>query len=167
LLFFIQLHNRRVHLAGVTANPTGAWVAQQARNPVAALDKEAAAVRFVIRDRDSKFTRAFDDVWRALGAEVILTPSRAPNANAVAERWVGTVRRECLDQFLIAGGRQLLRVLHIYVEHYNRHRPHRGLGSSAPQPSECCDEADPPAAVRQLRRRDVLGSLIHEYNRTA
>jgi putative transposase len=115
LLFFIQLHNRHVHLAGVTANPTGAWVAQQARNPVAALDKEAAAVRFVIRDRDSKFTRAFDDVWRALGAEAILTPRRAPNANAVAERWVGTVRRECLDQFLIAGRRQLLRVLHIYV----------------------------------------------------
>jgi putative transposase len=91
VLFFIQLHNRRVHLAGVTANPTGAWVVQQARNLVAVLDEEATALRFLIRDRDSKFTRAFDDVWHGLGAEVILTPIQAPNANAVAERWVGTV----------------------------------------------------------------------------
>jgi putative transposase len=97
VLFFIQLHNRRGHLAGVTATPTGAWVAQQARNLVAVLDQEATVVRFLIRDRDSKFTRAIDDVWRAVGAEVILTPIQAPNTNAVAERWVGTVRRECLD----------------------------------------------------------------------
>ena len=86
VLFFTQLHNRRVHLAGVTATPTGAWVAQQARNLVAVLDQEATVVRFLIRDRDSKFTRAFDDVWRAVGAEVILTPIQAPNANAVAQR---------------------------------------------------------------------------------
>jgi len=85
-----------MHLAGVTANPTGAWVAQQARNLAATLDEEATAVRFLIRDRDRKFTRAFDDVWRAVDAEVILTPIQAPNANAVAERWVGTLRRGCL-----------------------------------------------------------------------
>jgi putative transposase len=97
VLFFIQLHNRRVHLAGVTTNPTGAWVAQQARNLLATLENDAAAVRFLIHDRDSKFTRAFDDIWHTVGAEVILTPIQAPNANAVAERWVGTVRRECLD----------------------------------------------------------------------
>jgi putative transposase len=167
VLFFIQLHNRRVHLVGVTANPTGGWVAQQARNLVAALDEEATAVRFLIRDRDSKFTRAFDDVWRAVGAEVILTPIQAPNANAVAERWVGTVRQECLDHLLIAGRRQLVRVLHVYVEHYNSHRPHRGLGLSAPEPSERCEEADSSAAARQLHRRDVLGGLIHEYERAA
>jgi transposase InsO family protein len=167
VLFFIQLHNRRVHLAGVTANPTGAWVAQQARNLVAVLDQEATAVRFLIHDRDSKFTRAFDDIWRAVGAEVIRTPIQAPNANAVAERWVGTVRRECLDHLLIAGRRQLLRVLHLYVEPYNRHRPHRSLGLSAPEPSECCQQADASAAARQLHRRDVLGGLIHEYQRAA
>ena len=110
VLFFIQLHNRRVHLAGVTANPTGAWVAQQARNLAVALEEEAT--RPVPDPRpDSKFTRAFDDVWHGLGAEVIRTPIRAPNANAVAERWVGTVRQECLDHLLIAGRRQLLRVL--------------------------------------------------------
>jgi putative transposase len=165
VLFFIQLHNRRVHLAGVTANPTGAWVAQQARNLVAVLDQEATVVRFLIRDRDSKFTRAFDDIWHGLGAQVIRTPIQAPNANAVAERWVGTVRQECLDHLLIAGRRQLLRVLHVYVEHYNRHRPHRSLGLSPPQPSHCHDEADPSTATQQLRRRDVLGGLIHEYER--
>jgi putative transposase len=113
VLFFIQLHNRRVHLAGVTTNPTGAWVAQQARNLLATLEDDATAVRFLIRDRDSKFTRAFDDLWRAVGAQVIRTPIQAPNANAVAERWVGTVRQECLDHLLIAGRRQLGRVLRL------------------------------------------------------
>ena len=167
VLFFIQLHNRRVHLAGVTANPTGAWVARQARNLAVALDEEATVIRFLIRDRDSKFTRAFDDLWHAVGVEVILTPIQAPNANAVAERWVGTVRRECLDHLLIAGRRQLVRVLHLYVEHDNRHRPHRGLGLSAPEPSEPCQQVDASAAARQLHRRDVLGGLIQEYERAA
>jgi putative transposase len=166
VLFFIQLHNRRVHLAGVTANPTGAWVAQQARNLLAALDEEATAFRFLIRDRDSKFTRVFDDIWRAVGAEVIRTPIQTPNANAVAERWVGTVRRECLDHLLITGRRQLLHVLHSYLEHYNRHRPHRSLGLSAPERSERNREAE-PVVSGQLRRRDVLGGLIHEYERAA
>jgi putative transposase len=166
VLFFIQLHNRRVHLAGVTANPTGAWVAQQARNLAVALDEEATTVRFLIRDRDSKFTRAFDDVWHAVGAEVILTPIQAPNANAVAERWVGTVRQECLDHLLITGRRQLVRVLHLYVQHYNRHRPHRSLDLSAPERSERRAIAGPPAA-NQIHRRDLLGGLIHEYKRAA
>jgi putative transposase len=165
VLFFIQLHNRRVHLAGVTANPTGAWVAQQARNLLGALDEEGG-FRFLIRDRDSKFTRAFDDIWRAVGAEVIRIPIQAPNANAIAERWVGTVRRECLDHLLIAGRRQLLRVLHLYVRHYNRHRPHRSLDLSAPERSERQAIAEPPAA-KQIHRRDVLGGLIHEYERAA
>jgi putative transposase len=166
VLFFIQLRTRRVHLAGVTANPTGAWVAQQARNLAATLDDDATAIRFLIRDRDSKFTRAFDDIWRAAGAEVIRTPIQAPNANAIAARWVGTVRRECLDHLLIAGRRQLLRVLHQYVEHYNRHRPHRSLGLLAPQCSERYREPEPLVAG-QLRRRDVLGGLIHEYDHAA
>jgi putative transposase len=166
VLFFIQLHNRRVHLAGVTANPTGAWVAQQARNLAVALDEEATTVRFLIRDRDSKFTRAFDDVWHAVGAEVILTPIQAPNANAVAERWVGTVRQECLDHLLITGRRQLVRVLHLYVQHYNRHRPHRSLDLSAPERSAHQAIAGPPAA-KQIHRRDLLGGLIHEYERAA
>jgi hypothetical protein len=156
-----------VHLAGVTTNPTGAWAAQQARNLAATLDEQTSVVRFLLRDRDSKFTRALDDVWRAVGAQVILTPIQAPNANAVAERWVGTVRQECLDHLLIAGRRQLVRVLHGYLEHDNRHRPRRGLGLSAPEPSERCQQADPSAAARHLHRRDVLGGLIHEYEPAA
>jgi putative transposase len=166
VLFVIELASRRVHLAGVTAHPTGWWVAQQARNLVAVLDDQATACKFLIRDRDAKFSRAFDDVWRSTGVEIIRTPVQAPNANAVAERWVGTVRRECLDQLLIIGCRQLAGVLRVYVEHYNRHRPHRGLGHLAPVPSV-------PGGPRSglilggLRRRDLLGGLIHEYEPAA
>jgi putative transposase len=166
VLFFIELGSRRVHLAGATAHPTGLWVAQQARNLLAGLGDQAVAWRFLIRDRDTKFTRAFDDVWRSTGAEVICTPVRAPNANAFAERWVGTVRRECLDQLLIVGRQQLVRVLRRYVEHYNQRRPHRSLAHATPEPSAGADPMT-PAAVGQLRRRDVLGGLIHEYEYAA
>jgi putative transposase len=127
VLFVIELGSRRVHLAGVTAHPTGWWVAQQARTLVAVLGDQAAAFQFLIRDQDAKFTRMFDDVWRSTGAEIILTPVQAPDANAVAERWVGTVRRECLGQLLIVGRQQLVRVLRCYVEHYNQRRPYRSL----------------------------------------
>ena len=102
MLFFIELDTRRVHLAGVTANPAGTWVAQQARNLLLELG-ERRQVRFVLHDRDAKFCRAFDDVFRSEDAEVVLTPVQAPNANAFAERWIGTVRAECLDWLLIVG----------------------------------------------------------------
>jgi putative transposase len=165
-LFVIELGSRRVHLAGVTAYPSGAWVAQQARNLVASLSDQAAAWKFLIRDRDAKFTRAFDDVWRSTRAEVICTPVRAPNANAVAERWVGTVRRECLDHLLIVGRHHPVRVLRVYVEHYNRRRPHRSLGHATPVPSVGAEPMN-AATVGQLRRHDVLGGLIHEYEHAA
>jgi putative transposase len=99
-------------------------------------------------------------------AEVICTPVRAPNANAVAERWIGTVRRECLDQLLIVGRQQLVRVLRRYLEHYNQRRPHRSLAHATPVPSMGADLIG-PATVSQLRRRDVLGGLIHEYEYAA
>jgi putative transposase len=166
VLFFIQLQTRRVQLAGVTTHPTGAWVAQEARNLLATLDGDTTTVRFLVRVRDSKFTHVFDDSWRAVGAQVIRTPIQAPNANAVAERWVGTVRRECLDHLLIGGRRHLLGVLGIYTRHYNRHRPHRSLDLSAPERLERYREAEPLVA-EQLRRRDVLGGLIHEYDHAA
>jgi putative transposase len=121
-----------VHLVGVTGHPTGLWVAQQARNLLANLGDQAATWKCLIRDRDSKSTRVFDNVWRSTGIQMIRTPVRAPNANAYAERWVGTVRRECVDQLLIVGRQQLARVLRTYVEHYNRHRPHRSLGTWRP-----------------------------------
>jgi putative transposase len=162
VLFFLELGSRRVHLAGVTTHPTGLWVAQQARDLLASLGDQTTAWKFLIRDRDSKFTRVFDDVWRFTGIQVICTPVRAPNANAYAERWVGTVRRECLDQLLIVGGRQLARVLQTYVEHYNRHRPHRSLGHVAPVVSVRPGSRSTPASGR-LRRRDLLGGLIHQY----
>jgi putative transposase len=111
------------------------------------LDDRAAAFRFLIRDRDTKFTRTFDDVWRSTGAEIICTPIRAPNANAVAERWVGTVRRECLDHLLIVGRQHLVRVLHDYVEHYNQHRPHRSLGLGTPIPSVRGDPGSAPVVL--------------------
>jgi putative transposase len=144
VLFFIEFGSRRVHLAGVTDHPTGLWVAQQARNLGTVLGDQAAAFRFLIRDRDAKFTRAFDDVWRSAGAEVIRTPVRAPNANAVAERWVGTVRRECLDQLLIVGCQQLVRVLRRYVQHYNQRRPQRSWAHATPVPSDRAEARNAP-----------------------
>ncbi len=132
VLFFIELDTRRVCLAGVTAHPDGAWVAQQARNLLLMLGDRGRRLRFLLRDRDTKFTRAFDDVVRSEGADVLITPVHAPNANAYAERWIRTVRAECLDWLLITGRGQLEQVLRVYVEHYNGHRPHRSLGMEPP-----------------------------------
>jgi putative transposase len=166
VLFVVELGSRWVHLAGATDHPTGLWGAQQARNLLAGLGDQAVAWKFLIRDRDSKFTRAFDDVWRSTGAEIIRTPVWAPNANAVAERWVGTVRRECLDHLLIVGRQQLVRVLRRYVEHYNQRRPQRSLAHATPVPSERAEARSAPN-IGRLRRCDVLGGLIHEYEYAA
>ena len=127
VLFFIELDTRRVHLAGVTAKPNGGWVAQQARNLLLALEEQGRRLCFVLRDRDAKFTHRFDDVFGSHGAEVLLTPVQTPNANAYAERWVRTVRTECLDWLLIIGRGHLEQVLRVYAAHYNTHRPHRAL----------------------------------------
>jgi putative transposase len=168
VLFVIELASRRVHPAGVTTHPTGRWAAQQARNLVAVLDEQATAFKFLLRDRDAKFTRAFDDVWRPTGTAIIRTPVQAPNANAVAERWVGTVRRQCLDQLLLVGRRQLVRVLRAGVEQSNRRRPHHGCprdaGAVAGAPEQGVGSAP---NLGRLRRRDVLGGLIHEYEYAA
>lgn len=152
-----------MHLAGVTAHPDSRWVTQQARNRMI-LDDDSAPWRFLIHDRDSKFCGPFDEVFRAEGLRVIRTPYRAPRANAFAERWVLTVRTECLDCILIRSRRHLERVLREYVEHYDRARPHRGLALKTPE-----SRGDPPecqGAVR-LTRRNVLGGLIHEYENAA
>jgi len=134
VLCFIELDTRRVHLAGVTANPDDAWVAQQARNLLLVLGERGRQLRFLLRDRDAKFSRAFDDVFRSEGAAVLVTPVQAPNANAYAERWIRTARAECLDWLLIVGRAHLEQVLRVYVDHYNTHRPHRALRLQAPTP---------------------------------
>ena len=128
VLFFIELDTRRVHLAGVTGNPHGAWVTQQARNLLLVLGERGRQVRFLLRDRDAKFCRGFDDVFGSQDAEVLVTPVRAPKANAYAERWVRTVRAECLDWLLIVGRAHLEQALRVYADHYNTHRPSLGLG---------------------------------------
>jgi putative transposase len=124
-LFFIAHGSRRVWLAGCTANPTGAWVTQQARN--LGLDLSDQGVRFLIRDRDSKYSGPFDEVFRSEAIRIVKTPVRAPKANAIAEGFVRTVRSECLDWLLILNRRHLEGVLGVYVDHYNRERPHRAL----------------------------------------
>jgi putative transposase len=133
VLFFISLECRRVEFVACTPNPTGAWVAQQARNLLMALDDREQPLRFLIHDRDSKFSGGCDHVFRSEGIAVILTPVQAPNANAHAERWVGSVRRECLDRVLIFSRRQLEHVLRVYARHYNQHRPHRALALRPPE----------------------------------
>jgi putative transposase len=123
----------------------------------------AAPIRFLLRDHDAKFARPFDEVFDAEGAKTLRTPIRAPKANAYAERWVATVRAECLDWMLVCGQRHLSRILQAYVGHYNQERPHRGLALALPEPREH-DPTPTPTQPRDVKRRDVLGGLIHEYH---
>jgi putative transposase len=170
VLFFIELATRRVRLAGITTNPDGRWVAQQARNLLMQLEDEDARLRFLVRDRDSKFTREFDEAFRSDGIRVIKAPVRAPKARAHAERWVGSLRRECLDQLLIVGRGHLEIVLKTYTQHYNEHRPHRARGQRPPLngPPTNDDQAMPDVTdLDRVRRRDLLGGLIREYRLAA
>jgi putative transposase len=166
VLFFIEVGSRRVHLAGCTANPTGAWVTQQARQFTWRLQERASRFQFLIRDRDSKYTRDFDAVFASEGIRVIKTPVRAPKANAIAERFVGTVRRECLDWLLILNRRHLEHVLGVFVDHYNAHRPHRSL-DLAPPSATGRNPRITSLAPADMKRRDRLGGLIHEYSYAA
>jgi putative transposase len=164
VLFFVEHGTRRVHLAGITAHPAGEWVTQQARNLLMTLGDHADGVKFVIRDRDAKFTAAFDAVFTAVGVRIIKTPVQAPRANAIAERWISSTRRECLDQMLITSERHLRLVLAEYIDHFNAHRPHRALQQAPP-----AGRTHPPSGVTGMGvlRRDRLGGLIHEYAQVA
>jgi putative transposase len=156
------LGTHRVHLVGITAHPTRAWVAQQARNLLMDLDRQPSRFRFLIRDRDTKFTAAFDAVFAAAGIEVLRIPPRSPRANAYTERSVRTVRTECLDWLLIRNAAHLHRVLAIYLEHYHTARPHRSLDLQTPlEPSALEDDGRP------IERIDLLGGLLHQYQRAA
>jgi putative transposase len=163
ILVVIEHGRRRVHLAGITAHPTGAWVTQQARNLLMDLGEHVDQFRFLIRDRDSKFSAAFDAVFTGADIRIIRTPVRAPRANAIAERFIGTLRRECLAHLLITGPRHLEQVLQEFIEHYNTHRPHRSLDQHPP-----AGRTPPPSgATIQPLRRDRLGGLLHEYVQVA
>jgi hypothetical protein len=165
VLFFIEHASRTVHIVGATTNPTGVWVAQQARNLLMDLGERAEHIKFLIRDRDTKFTVVFDGVFASLGARVIRTPVRSPRANAIAERYVGSVRRECTDRLLIYNERHLRAVLAEYERHYNLHRPHRARDRRPPQPPPVTTLADLDQA--RLQRRKVVGNLINEYRNAA
>jgi putative transposase len=167
VLFFIEIDTRRVYLCGVTSNPVGEWVTQQARNLSSDLTGRSRAAKVLIRDRDTKFTASFDEVFRTEGIRVIKTPVRSPRANAFTERFVGTVRRECTDRLLVFGRRHLEQVRAEYATHYNERRPHRALDQQAPRSLKVApDPIDKPDPT-QLRRSEVLGGIIHEYRLVA
>src|SRR5215218_2525732 len=160
VLFFVSLERRRIEFVASTSNPDGRWVAQQARNLLMHLGNREQSFRFLLHDHGSKFSGAFDEVFRSDGMRIIRTPIRAPNANAYAERWVGTLRRECLDRILIINRRQLEHLLRVYTAHYNRHRPHRSL---LLQPPDEPSSAPGCAPIRHIERHELLGGLINEY----
>jgi putative transposase len=168
VLFFVSIATRRVEYVACTRNPDTAWMTQQARNLLMDVDDRGQRPRFLIHDRDRKFSRAFDAILASEGIEIVRTPIQAPNANAYAERWVGSVRRECLDRLLIFRRRQLEHVLRVYIRHFNQQRPHRALDL---RPPDSCSGANPsPTATihpLQIKRRDLLGGLLHEYEAAA
>jgi len=166
VLVFICIGSRRIEYTACTSNPDGVWMLQQARNLLMNLDDRGQRPRLLIHDRDSKFSRTFDALFRSDGIRVIRTPVRAPNANAHVERWVGSVRRECLDRILISNRRQLEKILRVYVCHYNEQRPHRALALQAPDPPTMHPTRG-ETITGAIRRRDLLGGLIHEYEAAA
>jgi putative transposase len=138
VLFFIELGRRRIWITGVTAHPHAAWVTQQARNVTADFADADVTAKFLVRDRDTKFVTSFDDVFGAEGTQIIRTPFRTPNADAFAERFVRTVRSECLDHLLVVNEHHLQQILRSYACHYNGHRPHQGLSQEIPAARENC-----------------------------
>jgi len=163
IFFVMEIQTRQVHILGVTEHPTGAWTAQQARNLLMDLGERAGRFKFLIRDRDSKFTAAFDEVFAGNGMRTIKTPVRSPQANSFAERYVGTLRRECLNHLLIYGERHLRQILAGYSRHYNEHRPHQSREQRPPlhEPGQTID------VTGRIERKQVLHGLISEYSRAA
>jgi putative transposase len=166
VLFFIEHGTRHVHIAGITRRPTAEWITQQARNYQMDLGEEAEKLKFLIRDRGSYFTDRFDAVFESIGARVIPTLPAVPRMNAIAERWIGSCRREVTDRILLTGERHLRLVVTEYADHHNGHRSHRSLEQ---RPPDHCMELPPVASTgnRQVIHRDRLGGLIREYSQAA
>jgi transposase InsO family protein len=162
LLFFIDIQTRRVFHAGITAHPTGAWTTQAARNLFLRHDKALARCKALVRDRGSQFTASFDEVFGTEGIRVLKTPVRTPVANAFAERWIGTLRRELLDRAVIWNRQQLERIVIDYIDHYNEHRPHRSLDQRSPSPNVPIPTRS-PGSDPVVRRSSRCDGLIHEY----
>jgi putative transposase len=168
VLVFIEHGSRRMHLAGVTANPTGEWTAQQARNLALSFGERFEDIRFLIRDRGSNFTASFDAVFQAAGTRIVRTAVQAPRMNAICERLVGTLRREFLDRVLILGESHLRAVLAEYQAHYNTARPHQGIAQRVPDGAYDGGRlAVADLGRERISRRPVLGGLINEYSRAA
>ena len=167
IAFVIEIRTRRVHLLGITAHPAGEWATQLARNLAAELEEAGHTFTHLIRDRDAKFTAAFDAVFGSIGICVLPTAPQAPRMNAYAERFVRTVRAECTDRMLIAGELHLDTVLSEYVAHYNSGRSHQGHGTMLRAPDDDPDVMPFPARTDQIQLRPRLAGLINEYQRSA
>jgi transposase len=165
-LAFLEYGSRRLHITGVTAHPTAQWALQQARNLTADIETRVESLRFLLRDRDGKYTDAFDAVFEAEGLEVLLSAPKAPRMNAHCERVIGTIRREALDHILIMNEAHAQRVLGEYQEHYNSHRPHRARDQRPPEAPEA-PPVLPEGAPRRLLRTRVLGGVINQYQYAA
>ena len=165
VLFFIHIPTRQVFYAGVTANPTGTWTTQAARNLFLRHGDQLGGSRALVRDRGSQFIDAFDEIFRTEGLKILKTPVRTPVANAFAERWIGSIRRELLDRTIIWNQQHLERLVVEYIDHYNSHRPHRSLGQQPPKASG----VPPPAEGRHLRvvKSTRCHGLINEYRNAA
>ncbi|MCP3879997.1 MAG: transposase [Sulfitobacter sp.] len=164
VLFFIHIPTCHVFLAGVTANPTGAWTTQSARNLFLRHADQLAGSRALVRDRGSQFINAFDEIFRTEGLKILRTPVRTPVANAFAERWIGSIRRELLDRTIIWNQQQLEELVVDYIDHYNSHRPHRSLEQRPPTPTPGSEPGPPTLRIVKTTRCD---GLINEYRNAA